>query len=333
MHRSLAGFIIILPRDLKDFQLSFDYEQAYKLMFLIRRTEEEIIERYHRDERMRCPTHLSIGQEAPAAGLAMALEPGDQVWAYHRGHAHYIAKGGSLEAMIGELYGKANGCNGGWGGSMYLTDESVGFGEGSTAVGDGSSFAIGSAMAYKMDGSGRWAVSCFGDAAVETGQFWESLNMAALHQLPVIFVCENNGYSTATPLSERQPDSPIYQRVQGFIESVLVEDGSVEEIYKAVSMFRGSGPGFVEVPTYRFREHVGPNYDWDLGYRTREEVEEEMARDQLITVRARISDTIATEIESAATKQVMAAFDAAENAPWPDISQLEERIWADVRSL
>ena len=167
--------------------MNFDYEQAYRLMYLIRCTEEGIIERYQELEKMRGPTHLSIGQESAAVGTMMALDPNDHIYSTHRSHAHYLAKGGDLDAMIAELHGKATGCTGGWGGSMHLVDESAGMMGAMPVVGDYVSMAIGSAIAFKLDGTDRVAVAFFGDSAVETGQFWEAANYgAALAVLIVI---------------------------------------------------------------------------------------------------------------------------------------------------
>jgi TPP-dependent pyruvate/acetoin dehydrogenase alpha subunit len=298
--------------------MSFDYELAYRMLYLIRRTEEEIVTRYHRDSLMRCPTHLSIGQEASAVGVMMALQPEDRVWAYHRCHAHYLAKGGDLDAMVAELHGKAIGCAGGWGGSMHLADESVGFTEGSTAVGNCTSIAVGAAFANNLEGNGKVVATFFGDATVETGQFWESVNFASLHHLPIMFVCENNLYSTATPLNQRQPDSPIYKRLKEFMWSAQVSDENIENIHTAALKCREAGPGFLEVSTYRFLAHVGPNFDWDLGYRTEEEVRGRMAQDTLPEVRGKIKESVAEEIEYSVTARVLLAFERAEAAPWPE---------------
>lgn len=287
-------------------------------MYLIRCTEEEIVRRYHRDSKMRCPTHLSIGQEAAAVGAIMALQEGDRVWAYHRCHAHYLARGGDLNAMIAELHGKATGCSGGWGGSMHLADLAVGFTEGSTAVGDGISLAVGSALALKLEGSDRVVATFFGDSAVECGQFWESVNFASLHRLPIMFICENNSYSTATHISQRQPPSPIYSRLKSFMWSASVDDGDIEKVWEAAQQCRNAGPGFLEVSTYRFVEHVGPNYDWDLGYRTETEVMEHMSRDPLPIIRKRLQDRVASKIEETIKKRVLTAFEQAESAPWPE---------------
>ena len=290
-------------------------------MYLIRCTEEEIVTRYRRDENMRCPTHLSIGQESAAVGVMMALRSDDHLYSSHRCHAHHLAKGGDPEAMIAELHGKATGCTGGWGGSMHLVDESVGFMGASPTVGDCVSLAIGSAMAFKLDGTGRVAVACFGDAAVETGQFWESVNFAALNKLPIMLICENNLYATTTHISQRQPPSPIYERVKGFMWSAQADDRDVEAVYRAAESCRDGQPGFLEIATYRYREHVGPDYDWDLGYRTKEEVLEHMALDPLQVIRAKLSDEDATVIENQIKRRVLAAFESAVAAPWPEAIQ------------
>ena len=298
--------------------MSFDYIQAYHLMYLIRCTEEEIVERYHRDEKMRCPTHLSIGQEGASVGVTMALRSDDHVYSSHRSHGPYLAKGGNLEAMIAELHGKETGCTGGWGGSMHLADESVGLMGASPTVGDCISLAVGSAMAFKLDGTSRVAVAFFGDAAVETGQFWEAVNFAALKRLPIMFICENNLYATATHISQRQPPGPIYDRVKGFMWSCRVEDEDVEAVYRAAQSCRNAQPGFLEIGTYRYREHVGPNYDWDMGYRTEEEVLAHVARDPLHAIRRKLSEKDVSTIEDEIKKCVVTAFDRAIAAPWPE---------------
>jgi len=289
-------------------------------MHLIRRTEEEIVERYHRDQKMRCPTHLSIGQESAAVGVMMALDSQDHIYSTHRSHAHYLAKGGDLNGMIAELHGKATGCTGGWGGSMHLVDETVGMMGAMPVVGDYISMAIGSAIAFKLDGTGRVAVAFFGDSAVETGQFWEAANYAALHRLPIMFVCENNFYATSTHISQRQPPGPIFERVKGFMWSQQVNDEDIVATWAAAKQCRDEHPGFLEIVTYRYREHVGPNYDWDLGYRSEAEVVEHMARDPLLGIRSKLSEEKAAKIEEESNRKVIAAFDAADIAPWPNVN-------------
>ena len=188
-----------------------DKVEAYRRLYRIRRVEEEIARRYYPDPNdktdspMRCPVHLSIGQEGIAVGVAMAVPPGSHAYSTHRCHAHYLAWGGSLDRMIAELYGKATGCSGGLAGSMHLHDESVGFMGTSAIVGSSISLAVGDAFSAKLNKSDRVTVAFGGDAVLETGQFWESLNFATLHSLRLIFVIEDNGLSTATPKELRQP--------------------------------------------------------------------------------------------------------------------------------
>jgi TPP-dependent pyruvate/acetoin dehydrogenase alpha subunit len=257
--------------------------ELYKVMLRIRRVEEVIAEVYAEQE-MRCPTHLSIGQEAAAAGMCLALRRDDSVFSTHRCHAHYIAKGGDIHRMIAELYGKATGCAGGKGGSMHLSDESVGMMGTSAIVGASIPLAMGAALAFTMQRTDRVAVAFFGDAGTEQGIFHESMNYAALRRLPVIFFCENNFYATQSPFRHRQVRDNIYRRggIYG-ISGERLDGNDVLEVYRAGVRAvdrarRGRGPTLLECRTYRWREHVGPNYDWDLGYRSREEVESWMEK-------------------------------------------------------
>ena len=290
-------------------------------MYLIRRTEEEIAHRYS-EEKMRCPCHLSIGQEAAAVGVMMALKPEDHVYSGHRCHAHYLAKGSDLDAMIAELYGKATGCAGGRGGSMHLIDESCGFMGTSGIVGSTIPVALGSAMAFKRNGEDRVAVTFFGDAGLETGVLYESINFAALHKLPIMFVCENNLYAAQIPLSQRQPEREFKKvaRAMG-IMALSGDDKEAAEIHRIATLCRQHVPSYLEIETYRYREHVGPNYDHDLGYRSKEEVEAAMANDPVKRLREKIwletKDDTLTEIEVEIHRKVTEAFKKAEEAPWP----------------
>ena len=262
-------------------------EIAKKLLFQMKRIrviEEEIARRYPLGV-MRCPTHLSVGQEGVAAAVGLALSPEDLAVSGHRAHAHYLAKGGSLKAMLAEIYGKASGCSGGKGGSMHLIDESVGF-MGSTAI-VGGTVPVGVGLAYGMKLKQSNQISCVfhGDAVVETGVFFESVNFAALKKLPVLFVCENNLYSVYSPLNVRQPDGrSIAAMVSGLgIEAESGDGNDVRTVYEKVCSVlaeiraRG-GPRFLEFSTYRWLEHCGPNYDNHIGYRT--EAEYQKWRDQ-----------------------------------------------------
>ena len=177
----------------------------YALMKKIRMTEERIAEEYPKGE-IRCPTHLSIGQEAPAAMVSLATRKSDFAVSTHRSHAHYIGKGGNLERMICELYGKENGCSKGKGGSMHLIDTEVGFMGSSAIVGNSIPIGTGISLSLKLNGSNAITIVYLGEAATEEGVFYESINFAALEKLKVLFVCENNKYSVYSPLSVRQPE-------------------------------------------------------------------------------------------------------------------------------
>jgi TPP-dependent pyruvate/acetoin dehydrogenase alpha subunit len=257
-------------------------ELAHSMLFQmkrIRRVEEQIAARYS-ENKMRCPTHLSIGQEGVAAGVGAALRQSDFAVSGHRAHAHYLAKGGSLKAMLAEIYGKETGCSKGKGGSMHLIDESVGF-MGSTAI-VGGTVPVGVGLGYSIKLKGTDQISCIfiGDAVVETGVFFESVNFAILKNLPVLFVCENNLYSVYSPMSVRQPlGRSIASMVAGMgIEVATANGNNVAEVFELTAsalknVRKNQQPQFLEFSTYRWLEHCGPNYDNDLGYRSNEEFE------------------------------------------------------------
>lgn len=251
--------------------------RLYYEMLRIRLVEEKLAELYP-EQQMRCPVHLSIGQEAVAVGVCANLLRDDYVLSNHRSHGHYLAKGGNLKAMMAELYGKVTGCSQSKGGSMHLVDLSVGFLGATPIVGSTIPIAVGVAFGSVMRGEESVSVVFFGDAATEEGVFHESLNFAALKKLPVIFICENNLYSVYSPLSVRQPEGrEIFELARGHgIESYQSDGNDVVEVYslakQAVQKARqGGGPTFLEFKTYRWLEHCGPNYDNDLGYRTESE--------------------------------------------------------------
>jgi len=255
-------------------------------MYRIRMVEEEIASHYSEGE-MRCPTHLSIGQEAVAAAVGAVLRKEDLVVSGHRAHAHYLGKGGDLSRMMAEIYGKAAGCSGGKGGSMHLVDHDAGF-VGSTAI-VGGTLPVGVGLGYGIKLSKTDQVSCIflGDAVAEAGVFLESINFSVLKELPVLFICENNLYSVYSPLSVRQPKNrEIWRMAKAMGIDASYGDGNdalsvLDKVSTAVSKIRsGGGPVFIEFSTYRWREHCGPLYDNDLGYRTQSEFLEWKARYQ-----------------------------------------------------
>jgi len=309
----------------------------YVQMTRIRRAEEAIVARYPEQE-IRCPTHLSIGQEAVAVGVCQALREQDVVLSGHRCHAHYLAKGGSLRRMFAELYGKATGCCGGKGGSMHLASPETGMLGASAIVAGTVPIAVGAALAAALRGSDDVSVAFFGDAGIEQGVTHESLAFAALRRLPVVFVCENNLYATLTPLSKRQVSADVWPRaVAHGLPGVSVDGNDVLAVYEAaahaVARARaGDGPTFIEAKTYRWREHVGPNFDVELGYRTQAELDAWMARDPLLR-HARILETsgVLTAAERLALDreveaEVADAVRFAKASPFPEPAAL----YADV---
>jgi TPP-dependent pyruvate/acetoin dehydrogenase alpha subunit len=306
----------------------------------VRLTEELLAERYKQQE-MRTPTHFGIGQEAVAVGVCHALRPDDVVYSHHRCHNHFLAKGGSIYELAAELYGRADGCSGGRGGSVHITAPEVGFIATSAILGETTACAVGSALAFKMDKTDRVAVTFFGEGAMDEGSFYESANFASLKKLPVLFICENNLYATESPLQQRQPaGTDLCERVRSFkIEASRIDGNDVREVFRTTDTLlkklrAGTGPFFLECMTYRWREHVGPHFDHELNrnYRTREEVEAWMEQCPLKRSSerlARLGIATSAELESwhAATKaDVEGAIEKARGAPWPEVSTLFDHV-------
>ena len=252
---------------------------AYLAAYRIRRVELEISERYHPDEGdapMRTPTHLSVGSEHVAVAVADAVPPGSHAYSTHRSHAHYLAWGGDLIAMVAELHGRSTGCANGWGGSMHLIDEAAGFMGTSAIVGSSVSLAVGDAFARQLRedeivrGSDQSipspddavTVAFAGDAVPETGQFWEALNFAALKQLRLIIVIEDNGLATSTPLHERQDafHAPIHRVVDAEAETYSEIKSQV-----VIAVDNDHWPIVIRVPVPRMAVHVGPAIDDRIG--------------------------------------------------------------------
>ncbi|MBF0274817.1 MAG: thiamine pyrophosphate-dependent dehydrogenase E1 component subunit alpha [Nitrospinae bacterium] len=250
----------------------------FSTAYRIRRLEEKICEVYGKQE-IKTPVHLYIGEEAIATGVSQNLVKEDLIFSTHRSHGHYLAKGGNLKNMVAEFYGKENGCAGGKGGSMHLIDVEAGI-PGSTAiVGGGIPIATGAALALQLKGTDKVAVAYFGDGAADEGVLQESMNFAGLKNLPIIFVCENNFYATNSFQMKRHADDNIYKRGECYkVPGELVDGNDVEAVYhtakKAIERARrGEGPSLIEAKTYRWKGHVGPDEDTNLGHRTNEELE------------------------------------------------------------
>jgi pyruvate dehydrogenase E1 component alpha subunit len=247
-------------------------QRAFRDMTLIR-VAEEAIGALVEDGLARAPCHLGIGQEAVAVGVAAHLRSTDRVFGGHRSHSHYLAVGGDLYALVAEVLGKADGASRGMGGSMHLFAGDVGFHGSVPIVGATIPIAVGAALAAKLDGSGDVAVAFFGDGATEEGVFHESMNLAASQQLPVLFVCENNLFSSHLDIALRQPSDRIARYADAHkVRAATVDGNDLVAVTRAAASLvgharSGAGPGFLEAITYRHRGHVGPKEDVDVGVR------------------------------------------------------------------
>lgn len=303
-------------------------------MYRIRRAEEEIARIYPSDK-IKSPVHLSVGQESASVGVCEALRPDDIVFGTYRGHALYLAKGGDIRAMMAELYGKATGCAGGKGGSMHLVDPDAGVMGCSAVVATTIPHAVGYAYAAKLRGDDTAVAAFFGDGAVEEGVFHESLNFAALHKLPVLFVCENNLYAIHTHQRDRQPLGNIYERgaVYG-VPGRCIEDGDALELHSATvtaltALRAGEGPRLIETRVYRWKEHVGPNDELGPPHRPSAEAREWVARDPLAALRGELTDADRAAIEEEAEREIRDAIHFAEASPFPDADALYTDVFGD----
>jgi len=239
-------------------------EDLYRTMYLIRACEEKIIKHYHENE-MKTPVHLGIGAEAIYAGVIHALQEGDQLFGTYRNHGIYLAKTGDTDKFFGELLGRSCGQFRGLGGSMHLFAPDKGFMASSAIVASTIPLAVGCAYSNQIQGNNKWVVSFFGDGAMEEGVFWESINFAMLHELNIIFVCEDNGLAIHTHIRDRQ-HRDFSRAVPCRYFTALPKEAV--EIYSQVIQARNyDGPSFMCLEYQRMYEHCGPKQDWCVGYR------------------------------------------------------------------
>ena len=310
-------------------------QTALRQMLEIRITEERIQELFLANL-IRGTTHLAIGQEACAVGVAQALRPGDSVTCTYRGHHHALALGMTLKALMAEMMGKASGACKGKGGSMHMTDASLGLLGANAIVGAQIPIAMGAAFTAQIKRSGAVAVTFFGDGATNIGIFHESLNMASIWKLPVIFVCENNLYGEYSPWHKTTPIEDLARRADSYAMPGIIVDGQdietvAQAAREAVARARaGEGPTLLELKTYRYRGHsrtdTGP-------YRPEGELERWMQRDPLIILKERmIADNQLDEVEyqemQQATEQlVYEVIEWAKAEPFPEIASLYEDVY------
>jgi TPP-dependent pyruvate/acetoin dehydrogenase alpha subunit len=330
------------------------YEPLYRSLYRIRRLEEQVARVYPTDK-IKSPVHLSIGQEAVSVAICAALTPQDVVFGTYRGHALYLAKGGDMKRMVAELYGKATGCTKGKGGSMHLIAPDQGMMGTSAVVGTTIANAIGYAYAlrYRRRSVGRVSnvpafrqvknlphnnaivASFFGDGATEEGVFAESLNFAVLKRLPILFICENNRYAIHTHQRLRQGRPAICERVRAHgVPAERLEGNDILHLCgrarNVVAEVRsGEGPWFLEVLTYRWKEHVGPNEDYHLGYRTMAEAEPWIGTDPVRQLAAALDPNTRARLEAEVEEEIAAAFAFAEASPFPDPEELFEDVFKE----
>lgn len=323
-------------REFGEFMHQATCARLYRSLYRVRRTEEEIARIYPTDK-IKSPVHLSIGQEAVSVGVCEALRPEDVVFGSYRSHALYLAKGGDLRKMMAELFGKATGCAKGKGGSMHLIDPAHGVMGTSAVVGSTIPLAVGYAYALKLQAKGAIVASFFGDGAVEEGAFHESLNFARLKNLPVLFVCENNFYAIHTHQRERQPLDNICDRARSYgIPAERFEEDDVLKIFdrmtSAVELIRSGscGPLFFECRTYRLKEHVGPNDDFHLGYRSRSEADPWVQNDSCRRLAALLDPAVRGRIEAEIEAEIRDALEFAERSPFPPPADLYSDVFKDA---
>lgn len=311
------------------------FERLYRSLYRIRRVEEGIARAYPSDK-IKSPVHLSIGQEAASVGVCEALKPRDIVFGTYRGHALYLAKGGDLKQMLAELFGKRTGCARGKGGSMHLISVETGMLGASAVVGTTIANALGYAYAMKYQQKDALVASFFGDGATEEGVFGESLNFAVLKRLPILFVCENNRYAIHTHQTQRQGRPDIGARARAYgVPAERIEHNDVLQLYDrvrwvAAQVRAGGGPYFLEVMTYRWQEHVGPNRDFHLGFRSAAEAAPWVESDQVKRLGGMVEPVRRARLEEEVDADIAAAFAFAEESPVPPAEELHSDVFKEA---
>lgn len=314
-------------------------EALYRTMTRIRVFENRTADLVEAGE-VKTPCHLYVGQEAVAAGVCSVLERKDYVWGGHRSHGHYLAKGGDLKLMMAEIFCKHTGCSEGRGGSMHLFAPEVGVLGTVPLVAATIPLAVGTALAGKIRKDGSVSVPFFGDGATEEGHFHESLNLAGVYKLPVIFVCENNFYASHLGLLERRVSDNIVRsgEAHGIAAEAVdgndvgaVRDAALRAVERAR---RGDGPTLIEARTFRWRGHVGASFDMDVGVRRKDELDAWRVQDPILQLRAHL-ETLEMpaadfeRIDSEAADEVEAAVAFARESPDPPASELTRHVYAE----
>lgn len=302
--------------------------------------ELSIVQNYN-NLKMRCPVHLSIGQESAAVGICANLKKNDEIVTAHRSHAHYLAKGGSLKKMIAELHGKETGCAEGLGGSMHLIDLNQNITAAVPIVGSTIPIGVGKAWANKLNSANNIVVIFFGDGATEEGVFFESLDFAVLKNLKILFVCENNKYSVYSSLKKRQSKKRNLIKIAKAmgLNTQLFKDHDVLNIYKKTKKIiktikKKSVPYLIQINTWRYLEHCGPNYDDNLGYREKRDKIYWAKKDQifkyenLLKKKGLIKTQDIIDMKYKLQNEINRAFKFAEKSKFPSKKILKKYIYS-----
>jgi len=312
---------------------SAEAKKLFTALVRARKFDEKVSQLYPKQE-MKCPVHLSLGQEGSAAGVCAALRKDDYMFSTHRCHAHIVAKGANIKELFAELYGKVTGCARGKGGSMHLLAPKVGALGASAIVGGSLSLALGTALAVKMKKEDKVTVAFLGDGGVEQGSFHEVMNFSSLHKLPLVIIVENNGLATITPLHKRQANLDLWKHAEAYNISGFKVDGNYpEKVYQiakqaVVRARKSEGPSLIEVTCSRWRSHVGEGTDYHLGFRSEEEIEALMRNDPVKNFhnwaieQHLISEKQAESIRETVEDEIEIGVKFAKESPYPDKNEL-----------
>ncbi|MBS1982624.1 MAG: thiamine pyrophosphate-dependent dehydrogenase E1 component subunit alpha [Bdellovibrionales bacterium] len=329
--------------------------KLYTHMLRLRRMQESLIAEYHPADEMRCPMHFCVGQEAVPAALNLTLKDEDFLFSHHRSHGYYFAKVNTMNELFAEFYGKETGANGGKAGSQDVSMTAKRFYSGAILAG-GVPLAAGAAFGFQVQKLPYVAVTGFGDGATDEGVLWESVNYAGLKKLPMIFICENNYYSTYSPQHHRSAGTNIAERAASFgVRSQTLLGNDVVNLYKQLksavdSVRAGEGPVFIEAFTYRWTPHVGPESDEYVGYRSEEERAHWKALDPIRLIEEKmlaakwLDESGKKKILDAANREIAEAFKFAKESKFsvdPDLesmnlanrSPLADKVLQDEKSV
>lgn len=311
--------------------------ELYKTIYLIRTAEEKIREYYNENE-IKTPVHLCIGEEAISAGVCSALKEEDQVLCTYRSHGVYLARTNETDKFFGELYGRVSGSSRGKAGSMHITSPEDNFLGASAVVATPIPVAVGCALANKMQKNGKIVAVFFGDGAIDEGVFWESLNFACLKELPILFICEDNGLAIHSRSKDRHGYNSLTEIVKQFKCNVFTSNSTdVEKIFQLTrdaieETKKNNQPSLLYMEYYRYYEHVGINYDFQFGYRSQDELTKWMLADPIKIQREKLLKSGSSEnelegIEKAITNKIENSINKARQSPQPPKNALYEEVF------